>query len=96
MVQDLARYIGIDRCYLTYSFKKQLNMSPQEFIIMYRLEIAAGLLKSTNLSVGAISKRIGYSDPFAFSKAFKKGYGMSPKIYRNHQEEIQLSSNKYE
>lgn len=95
-IQDIAKYIGIDRSYLTYCFKKQLNMSPQEYFIEYRLHIAAGLLKSTNVSIAGVAERIGYTDPFSFSKAFKKLFRMSPKNYRAYKEEIKLASKKYE
>lgn len=82
-VNDIANYIGINRSYLTTVFKKQLNISPQEYLVNYRLKKAAELLKTTNLSVQEISLSIGYENPLTFSKMFKQSYGVSPKHYRD-------------
>ena len=81
-VSEVADYIGITRSYLTHVFKEKLNISPQEYIITYRLEQGCRLLRSTNLSIQAISEEIGYTDPLTFSKIFKIHYGISPKKYR--------------
>lgn len=82
-VTDVANFVGLNRSYLTHLFKKSLKLSPQEFLLNYRLNEASSLLKKTTLSIGTISKSVGYSDPLTFSKVFKKVHGVSPKLYRN-------------
>lgn len=84
-VSDIVEHIGINRSYLYRIFKKQFGISPQEYLIKYRLEKAAALLQETSDSIIVISHDIGYEDSLAFSKAFKKHYGMSPKHYRTQQ-----------
>lgn len=81
-INDIANYIGINRSYLTHIFKKNINISPQEFLLNYRIDKACTLLKRSDLSIKAVSKSIGYSDPLTFSKIFKKVKGESPKNYR--------------
>jgi len=81
-VADIASYIGINRSYLTSVFKKELEVSPQEYLVNYRLQKAAKLIKTTNLSIQNISTQIGYENPFNFSKIFKIKYGICPKNYR--------------
>jgi AraC-like DNA-binding protein len=81
-VSDIASYIGINRSYLTSIFKKELRVSPQEYLVNYRLRIAAELIKTTNLPIQAISSQAGYDSPFNFSKMFKSIYGVSPKNFR--------------
>lgn len=81
-IDSLAEEIGITRNYLAKSFQKELQMSPQEFLINLRLEKAARILESTSDPIGEVSDRVGYSDPLAFSKKFKEKFGMSPKAYR--------------
>lgn len=83
-VQDIAEYIGINRSYLTSIFKKQLGISPQEYLVSFRLKKSAELLINTNLSISEISNSIGYENPLTFSKIFKQTYGMCPKIYREN------------
>lgn len=82
-VTDVANFVGLNRSYLTHLFKKSLKLSPQEFLLNYRLNEASSLLKKTTLSIGTIAKSVGYSDPLTFSKVFKKVHGVSPKLYRN-------------
>ena len=81
-VSDIADYIGITRSYLTHIFKQKLNISPQEYLLTYRLEQGLRLLGSTALSIQEISEKIGYENPLTFSKMFKNAYGLSPKNYR--------------
>ncbi|AGX41879.1 AraC family transcriptional regulator [Clostridium saccharobutylicum] len=89
-VNDIAKYIGINRSYLTNIFKKNINVSPQEFLVNYKIDKASELLKNTSLSIKSIAASVGYSDPLTFSKIFKKIAGDNPKSYREKN-----SSNRY-
>ena len=93
-IEDLAEYIGINRSYLTSSFKQNLGCSPQEYLIKFRMEKAKSLLKKTAMSVGAVANAVGYSDSLAFSKIFKQYYGVSPKTYREQEEELVILEGK--
>lgn len=81
-VSELTRHVGLDRTYLYSLFKEYLNMSPQDFLIGYRMDRACELLQNDGLTVGDISRSVGYEDPLVFSKAFKKAKGVSPRNYR--------------
>lgn len=81
-VYDIANHLGLNRCYFTCLFKQSLNMSPQEFLLNFRLNRACDLLKTTELPISDISKSVGYYDPLSFSKTFKKVKEISPKAYR--------------
>ena len=87
-IQQLADYIGIDRSYLTSTFKKVKGISPQEFLINLRMDRAASLLKETSLPINEVASSVGYKDPLAFSKIFKQYYSTSPKNYRNSTESL--------
>lgn len=93
-VTDVAKAIGISRNYLTTIFKKEMNVSPQEFLINYRMEKAASLLTNTKEQVHVIGAEVGYSDSLAFSKAFRTHYGMSPTEYREHPPHLQTYTEK--
>lgn len=82
-ITDVANQIGIDRSYLHHIFKQFFQLSPQEYLISYRLKTAASLLTETNASISQIAEVVGYEDSLQFSKIFKKYYGSSPKHYRN-------------
>lgn len=81
-VDKMAHYAGISRKYLYIIFKEMLSTSPQQFLLNYRMKRASELIKETELSIGDISRSIGYEDPFVFSKIFKKVFGMCPRDYR--------------
>lgn len=81
-INDLASYIGIDRSYLTNIFKSSTKLSPQEYLVRYRMEQAENMLKNTDMKIGDIAESIGYHDQLTFSKMFKKFAGVSPSSYR--------------
>lgn len=81
-VNDVAKYIGINRSYLTNIFKKKMGISPQEYLLQYRLNRGCKLLLETRLSIQEIAQKIGYENPLTFSKMFKSVYGVSPRNYR--------------
>ncbi len=81
-VSSIAEYIGITRVHLNNCFKKELGITVQSYLIDYRLHQASQLLSSSTYSISQISDMVGYPDPLAFSKAFKKRLGMSPRSFR--------------
>jgi len=82
-IRDIARHIGINRSYLTNIFKKRTGLSPQEYLLRYRLNIACRLLLTTNFPIQEVARQIGYENPMTFSKMFKSAYGVSPRNYRS-------------
>lgn len=81
-VLDIARSVGLDRTYLSGLFKTRFGVSLQTFLLEYRMHRAADLLRNPELSVSDISRSVGYTDPFLFSKMFKKVIGSSPRHFR--------------
>lgn len=93
-VSDVMEYIGLSRTYLNQIFRKELGISVQKFLMDFRLHKAANLLMSTSKSVGEIAEDVGYGDALAFSKVFKKKFGVSPKNYRESREEMDKFTQK--
>ncbi|MFW5976871.1 MAG: AraC family transcriptional regulator [Bacillota bacterium] len=81
-VKDISKYLGLHRSYLYTIFKEKLSISPQEYIIKYRINKACELMKNTNLTIGDISRSVGYNDPMNFSKIFKKKKNIAPTEFR--------------
>lgn len=94
-ISELAGEIGITRSYLTHTFKAITRMSPQEYLINIRLENAASQLQNGSDAIRAIAAASGYEDSLAFSKAFKKKYGLSPKQYRETDVQLVEKEAKY-
>ena len=77
-VADIAARLGLDRRYLSRIFRQRMGMTVMDYIIKTRLNSAYRLL-SDGLSVTRVSELVGYSDPFYFSKMFKRFYGIPPR-----------------
>lgn len=82
-VNDIAKYIGINRSYLTSIFKKKLSVPPQQYLMHYKLKKAEALITNTTLPIQDIATKVGYDNPLTFSKMFKQTYGLSPRNYRD-------------
>ena len=80
-VVGIAARLHVNRCYFSEVFKAVTGVSPKKYLDDFRMEKAADLLtkRAVNVSVTALS--VGFSDVFAFSRAFKKHYGVSPTEY---------------
>ncbi len=81
-VEFLSESCGLERSYMTRLFKAAMGRSPQEYLIQYRIRVARKLLCETDWCIRNIAYAVGYSDSFAFSKAFKRVCGTSPAKYR--------------
>lgn len=83
-IGDLAVRIGVNRSHLATSFRKETNLSPQEFLLNIRMDKAVSLLQETSFPIKKIAEMVGYGDVFAFSKIFKKHVGTAPRHFRNY------------
>ena len=81
-VVDVAKYVNVERGYLYTLFKKNLQLSPKDYIVRYRLSRATELLNNTDYPMEIVAYSCGYQDPAVFSKAFKKMYQVAPSKYR--------------
>ncbi|WDM22586.1 AraC family transcriptional regulator [Paenibacillus polymyxa] len=81
-IEHIANFIGLNRSYLCSLFKQQVNTSIQDYLVRYRINKACEMMGNAELSIGDISRSVGYNDPLLFSKIFKKVKGLSPKHYR--------------
>lgn len=80
-ISEIAKRLNLDRTYFSVAFKKKTNLSPKEYLLNYRMDIAKQLLKDKNKSVSVVAYSVGYQDIFNFSKMFKQKFGISPSEY---------------
>ena len=81
-IEQIAHELHLSSGHLRYLFKKYKGISPKAYLTEIRMNRAAELLKTTDYTVGEISKSVGYEDALCFSKAFKKIKKLSPYNYR--------------
>lgn len=82
-LNKLAQEVGYSPTYLSTIFKKETNYSPISYFSHLKILKACEFLDYTNMKIKEISFNLGYSDPYYFTKDFKKKMGMSPRQYRN-------------
>jgi len=78
-VEDVAEENQISGIYLSRLFKRFAGTGAYRFLLRLRMNYAAELLLEHNLLVKEVAERLEYSDPFQFSRAFKRIYGVAPK-----------------
>ena len=78
-IEALARSVGLSRASLAARFKNTLGSTVMDYIMRLRLEKGRLLAANPDLSLEEISRQVGYSSAFAFSKAYKRVYGHSPR-----------------
>ena len=86
-VEDIADFCNINRSYLNRLFKESTGKTLQNFLMYYRMNRAAELLKVSELTVNEIGKRCGYQNQLHFSRAFKTIFGLSPMQWRKKEKE---------
>ena len=78
----LSKRFSISKYHLSREFKKHIGQSPVEYLIKCRITRAKELLKTTRLSIGEISQKIGISSENHFSAMFKSRTGETPGEFR--------------
>ncbi|MCG8499099.1 MAG: AraC family transcriptional regulator [Firmicutes bacterium] len=80
-IGQLARVCGMSEKYFITYFKKTLGITPGSYITQLKMNKALDYLYEHKYSVKEIAYLLGYPDPYAFSKAFKKYYKAAPTKY---------------
>jgi AraC-like DNA-binding protein len=82
-LEQLAARTGFSPQHINRVFRRTLGVTPLRYLTRVRMERAAALLIHSELTVHAVARRVGYDDPYYFSRVFKQCYGCSPSKYRD-------------
>ena len=81
-IEFLAEKYNLSVSRYSEIFKKKTGYSPIQFFNKLKIEKSCQYLYFTDLRIKEICNKIGYDDPYYYSRAFKKLMGMSPSKYR--------------
>jgi AraC-like DNA-binding protein len=81
-VAEIAAGAAVSRSTLDDRVRDLLGLSPIRYLTEWRMHLAAELLATTETGVAVIARRVGYESEEAFSRAFKRVYGLSPSFWR--------------
>jgi len=81
-LEDLTSYSNQSKSQLFRNFKEKTGQSPLNFFLKLKMEKACEMLVDTDLHIREIAERLGYDDPYYFSRVFKKIAACPPSEYR--------------
>ena len=79
---ELAREAGMSRSAFTDKFARILDCPPAGYLTSLRLRLAARDLASGDAPILSVAHKVGYGSEAAFSRAFKRQYGVPPSAWR--------------
>lgn len=77
-VEELSQIASLSESQLTRLFRKELGVTPAEYVWRVRAERMAELILTERLSVGEAGRKVGWRDQSVASRAFRRRYGMNP------------------
>jgi AraC-like DNA-binding protein len=81
-VDDLASTAAMSRSAFCERFRGLVGEPPHKYLTRWRIQTAADALHDRETSLAELAERAGFQDEAAFSRAFKRYIGMSPRAYR--------------
>ena len=81
-VESLATACGMSRSAFALRFKELVGETPLEYLTSWRMQKATALLQKDDKKLFEVAKSVGYDSDAAFSKAFKRIFGVAPREYR--------------
>jgi len=79
---DLAKEAGISRSVFAERFRQLLDEPPMTYLITWRLQLGARMIRTSNLSIAQVAAEVGYESEPAFNRAFKRAFGVPPARFR--------------
>jgi len=92
-VADIAGAAGLSPSRLHALFRSATGMSPMRYLAAERVRRAAFLLETTDFSVARVAQEVGYSVQSAFSRAFRRETGCTP---RHHRDQCREKESRHE
>lgn len=80
-LQSLAARAGMSRTIFAVKFKETVGRAPMDYLIHWRMRLAADRLANSGDPISVIAPSLGYESESAFSTAFKRVMGCSPREY---------------
>ena len=81
-LSDAAKYSDVSKNYLSFLFKQEIGTNFSVFLLNFRIEKSKELLTAGNVKIYEIADRVGFGNPYYFSKVFRETVGISCREYQ--------------
>jgi AraC-like DNA-binding protein len=81
-IASMAREVNSSRTVLAERFGSTVGIPPMQYLTRWRVVLAAHLLRGGEANLGRIAESVGYESEAAFSRAFKREFGVPPGAWR--------------
>ena len=80
-VAELAGEAGMSRSAFFDRFMRTVGLRPMEYLLAWRMAVAKDLLRSKDIALDEVARRVGYGSASTFSTAFSRHVGQPPGRY---------------
>lgn len=84
VLSDIAQAANISKTEALRCFRKCVNISPVNYLLRYRLQMAGKMLKRTRKSVSEIAAECGFDNVSYFDRMFRRFFELTPSEYRRN------------
>jgi len=84
-LEELAREANTSRSVLAERFQSLVGNSPMQYLTQWRMMLAANLLRRSTAPLARVAEEVGYQTDTAFSRAFRREFGLPPVAWRRNQ-----------
>ena len=86
-LEQLAELAHLNKYYMAHTFRREVGVSPINYLISRRIEESRFLLRETDHTLSLISQMLGFSSLSYFSQCFRRVEGVSPTEYRKQNQQ---------
>jgi transcriptional regulator GlxA family with amidase domain len=83
--ESLAKEVAMSRSAFVDRFTTLIGLPPIRYLTIWRLQTARLGLRETRKPIAQLAEEAGYGSGEAFSRAFKREFGLSPAVWRDQQ-----------
>ena len=82
IIEEMAADLGIGYTAFRRTFREYTGLSPAQYHLQLRLNMARELLRTTTLPVAVVGQRVGFDSAYYFARIFREKTGYTPSAYR--------------
>ncbi|CAM2866794.1 helix-turn-helix transcriptional regulator [Rariglobus hedericola] len=83
-LQEIATAAGLEESSICRLFRRYHDTSPYQYLLRRKMNLAAAFLVKGGGMVKEAAQRVGFTDPYHFSRRFKAVHGVAPKMLLKH------------